>query len=193
MQPEKLYFHGSIAQFWNVIYAEYQRFHASLGRAPFNFMAPNPQIINLAAYKPNNTNTIMFDFWNDEHKQVVLSIDAEYSRHKQAVWVMAFDQGMGEKQAKRTFSIWQEIKTALKKEETFRKKVGKKRKMQGRTEDSLNRLCQIRLEAIKNGRPIPKKDWAFQQAGTTYKTVQTYMRELLVFWDDKKYRIIKLE
>lgn len=58
---------------------------------------------------------------------------------------------------------------------------------------AINRLCQIRLEAIKKGYSIPAKIGAIQEAETTFKTVQRYMPELLDNWKDRNYRPEKLE
>ncbi len=59
--------------------------------------------------------------------------------------------------------------------------------------NAINRLCQIRLEAIKKGYSIPAKIGAIQEAETTFKTVQRYMPELLDNWKDRNYKPEKLE
>ena len=73
------------------------------------------------------------------------------------------------------------------------KKVERQHKPQQGSINAINRLCQIRLEAIKNGYSIPTKTGAVQEAGTSFKTVQLYMPELLDSWRDKSYRPEKLE
>jgi len=83
MQPQELYFHGTPAQYWTVIYAEYQRLHAALGREPFDLIAPNSKIDPLAGYVPKETAPILIAFWDDEHKVEVISVDAEFSRDKE--------------------------------------------------------------------------------------------------------------
>lgn len=115
MQPQELYFRGSMDQYLNVIYAEYQRLHAALGREPFEFIAPNPKTDPIAGYVPKKTDPILIAFWDDEHKVEVISVDAEFSRDKEMVWIMAHDQGVPEEHAKSAFSRWQEVKNALKK------------------------------------------------------------------------------
>jgi len=74
-----------------------------------------------------------------------------------------------------------------------RKKTEKNHKPQQGSINAINRLCQIRLEAIKNGHSIPTKIGAIQEAGTTFKTVQRHMPDLLDSWRDKSYRPEKLE
>lgn len=73
------------------------------------------------------------------------------------------------------------------------KKVERQHKPQQGTINAINRLCQIRLEAIKNGYSIPTKIGAIQRAETTFKTVQLYMPDLLDNWRDQNYRPEKLE
>lgn len=111
MQPQELYFDGSMAQFWTVICAEYQRLYAALGREPFELTAPNNT--PLADYLPTETDSILIAFWDDEHRFEVISVDAEFSRDNEMVWIMAHDQGVAEEHAKSAFSRWQEVKNAL--------------------------------------------------------------------------------
>jgi hypothetical protein len=113
MQPQELYFRGSMAQYWNVIYAEYQRLHAALGHEPFEFTGRNLKTDPIAGYVPKETDSILIAFWDDEHRFEVISVDAEFSRAKEMVWIMAHDQGVDEEHAKSAFSRWQEVKNAL--------------------------------------------------------------------------------
>jgi len=113
MQPQELYFRGSMAQFWNVVYAEYQRLHVALGHEPFEFTGRNLKTDPIAGYVPKETDSILIAFWDDEHRVEVISVDAEFSRDKEMVWIMAHDQGAAEEHAKSAFSRWQEVINAL--------------------------------------------------------------------------------
>jgi hypothetical protein len=132
MQPEEIYSHGSMAQYWHVIYAEYQRLHKALGRVPFKLTNPDPHIVNLAEFAPANSEPILFDLLDDDYRAEALSVDAEYSRHKQAVWIMVHDQGVEENRCSHALSIWEEIKKALKKAEKRRVIKTSKHKSQTR-------------------------------------------------------------
>lgn len=193
MQPQELYFHGSMAQYWNIIYAEYLRLHAALGRESFELAAPNPKTDLLADYAPKETETIMIAFWDDEHRVEVISVDAEFSRDKEMVWIMAHDQGADEERARSAFSRWQEVKNVLKKSGRLvdpfeRHQPKKKRGMQLGTEHKLRQLRELRSEAIRNNCPIPTKKAAMDRVHITYKTWVDHDRELWAGWDDESYR-----
>jgi len=104
-----------MAQYWYVICAEYQRLHAALGYEPFEFTGRNLKTDPIAGYVPKETDPILIAFWDDEHRFEVISVDAEFSRDKEMVWIMAHDQGVAEEHAKSAFSRWREVKNALKK------------------------------------------------------------------------------
>lgn len=72
-------------------------------------------------------------------------------------------------------------------------KSKQKRGAQLETEASLNRLREIRLEAITNNRPIPTRAAAMDEAGITDKTWKKYEPELWAHWGDKTYRQEKSE
>ncbi|MEW6028354.1 MAG: hypothetical protein ACOYZ8_10685 [Chloroflexota bacterium] len=192
MQPEEIYFRGSISRYWKVIYAQYRRLYKRMGREPFRLTAPNPASVILAEYDPDNSHEILFELFGDERGKPAFSIDAEYSRHRQAVWIMVHDHGAQGEKAGSALLIWQKIKRALKNDEAARKQT-RKRGMQSRTQIAINSLLEIRQEAITSGRPIPKKIGAMQRAGITYKTTRNYVPELLAHWDDRNYRPGKLE
>lgn len=188
MQPEELYFRGSMAQYWDVIYSEYRRLHASLGHVPFEITAPDLKSIDLAQYVPADTDPILIAFWDDGHKVEVLSVDAEYSRHEQAVWIMAYDQGVEQERAESALSSWREVKLALKNDEAARRKPGKKHGPHPKTMHTIERLQEIRLDAIQNDRPIPKKEFAMSEAGgISKKTWKLHGPILWTRWDDRSY------
>jgi len=190
MQPEQLYFRGSMAQYWQVIQAEYQRLAGTLKHEPFKFeLMPK----HSESEAPPNTVTIVFDFIHPQSQRSILSIDAEYSRHRQAVWIMAHDHGFDDEEAHFAFRLWREIKHALKRDERLRQQQGKPPNIQNRTRDSLQSLCEIRSDAIQNGRLIPTKESAMQTACITYKTVKRYMPALLDQWDNRAYHPESLE
>src|SRR3972149_5343045 len=75
------YFRGSMTQFWNVIYAEYQRLHASLGYEPFRFFSP-PGLLggHISEYAPEETDKISITFCDDGYGLDVISLEVECSR-----------------------------------------------------------------------------------------------------------------
>ena len=68
-----------------------------------------------------------------------------------------------------------------------------KRGAQFKTEYSLRRLREIRLDAIKNNHSIPTKAAAMDEVGITDKTWKNYDLELWTRWDDKSYEQEKRE
>jgi len=73
------------------------------------------------------------------------------------------------------------------------KKPRQQRGAQLETENSLKRLREIRLDAIKNNRSIPTKAAAMDEAGITDKTWKKYDQELWARWDDISYKQEKRE
>ena len=76
---------------------------------------------------------------------------------------------------------------------TSERKTRKRDIPKPRTLNAINRLCQIRLEAIKNRVSIPTIIGASQEAGIDFKTIQKYMPELLDKWNDRNYKPEALE
>ncbi len=108
-------FQGSLTQYWEVLYTEYQRLTAVLGRPPFEFMPSNPQKIN--EYVPKNGDEIIIYFRDEEHRHALLVVEAELlpDEDEEIVQVMIFPQGNSfEEPVKSAMSIWREIKSALK-------------------------------------------------------------------------------
>ncbi len=92
------YFRGSIQKFWSVIYAEYM-LHTSIdGREPFEFSDPNPKKTSLAEYIPAYYDFIRLEFWEPEHRAVVVSVtaspvlDAEMANLDVNIYVSALEK-----------------------------------------------------------------------------------------------------
>ena len=120
-------FHGSLTQYWEVLFVGYQNFSKSLGRPPFEFMPSNRQIIN--EYVPNNGDEIIIYFWDKEHKRELLVVEAELlpDEDEDVVHVIVHPQGNSfEEPVKSAMSIWKEIKTVL-------QRTGRERKQSAAT------------------------------------------------------------
>ena len=113
--PDEYFFRGTIPQYWDIVYAEYQRLYKSLGRKPFEITAPNPATQDLASYVPGNGDTILLAFWNTEHSYEI-SVDAEFSPDREMVQVMVFYQGPFTKQGESALAVWREVKRELEKD-----------------------------------------------------------------------------
>jgi hypothetical protein len=113
MQPEELYFHGSMAEYWRIIASEYHRLTLKHRRIPFQVQGIRLDSSDLIEYQPSNSDEILIAFKDDEDKEVALSVDAEYSRHKQAVWIMAHDSGLEDQNITIALATWRQIKNAL--------------------------------------------------------------------------------
>jgi hypothetical protein len=109
-------FHGSLTQYWDVLFAGYQNFSKSLGHPPFDFMPSNSQTIN--EYVPKNGDEIIIYFWDNEHKHTLLVVEAELlaDEDKEVVRVIVHPQGNSfEEPVKFAMLIWKEIRSSLKK------------------------------------------------------------------------------
>jgi hypothetical protein len=123
-------FHGSLTQYWDVLFAGYQNFSKSLGHPPFEFMPSNPQTIN--EYVPKNGDEIIIYFWDKEHKHTLLVVEAELlpDEDKEIVHVIVHPQGNAfEEPVKSAMSIWKEIRKSINK--VSRRSNSPKRKQQG--------------------------------------------------------------
>jgi hypothetical protein len=199
MQPQELYFQGPMAQFWIVIYAEYQRLYAALGREPFRFFSPLGSLGGrISEYAPKETDKILITFFDHGHGLDVISLEVEFSRIKEMVCLTITDSDstdyvLYEGYGKSALSRWNEVRSALKKSGLLVDPLAhyqpkKKRGMQLGTEHKLQQLRELRLEAIKNNRPIPKKKAAMDRVHITYRTWVDHDRELWAGWDDESYR-----
>ncbi len=71
------YFRGPLTQYWNVIYAEYQRLFLVDGREPFEFTSPDPKTSPLAEYAPKHYDFVEILFWEAEHRDWIVSVKAD--------------------------------------------------------------------------------------------------------------------
>jgi hypothetical protein len=125
--PDEYFFRGTIPQYWDIVYAEYQRLDKSLGREPFEFPAPHPHTQPLAEYVPVESSVIMITFWNTENTYEI-TVDAEFSPDREMVQVMVFYQGPFTKEGESALAMWKEVKRALEKDDRLidmTKSVGK--------------------------------------------------------------------
>ena len=124
-------FHGSLVQYWEALFIEYQRLAAILGRPPFEFMSSNSQTIK--EYVPKNGDEIIIYFWDKEHKHTLLVVEAELlpDEDKEVVQIVIFPQGNSfEEPVKSAMAIWKEIKIALKRKGRQSKSLKRKHRKQ---------------------------------------------------------------
>ena len=110
------YFHGSLTQYWEALFAEYQRLAKKLGQPPFEFIPPKGQTID--EYVPKNGEEIIIYFWDKEHKRTLLVVEAELlpDEEKHVVQVFVHPQGNAfEEPVKSAMITWKEIKKAINK------------------------------------------------------------------------------
>lgn len=107
-------FYGSLTQYWEILYAEYRRMNAALKQPPFEIMSPSRQDIN--EYIPKNEHEIVINFWDKEHKHVVLVVEAETIPDEEVETVMVYVHPQGnsfEEPVKTAMLMWKKIKTEL--------------------------------------------------------------------------------
>src|SRR5258708_26473135 len=114
MMTHPIQFFGSIAQYWAVIRAEYNRLSAVLGKPPFTFMFPPPETIT--EYAPKRGDEIMFTFLADDIRTELLVVEAAMlpDQDPLQVQIMVHPQGDPfQEPVKSAMTIWSEIKSAL--------------------------------------------------------------------------------
>jgi len=199
MQPQELYFDGPMTQFWTVICAEYQRLYAALGREPFRIFSLLGSLGGrISEYAPNETDKITINFFDHGSGLDLISLEVEFSRIQEMVCLTVadsddFDYVPYEGYGKSALSMWNEVRSALEKsgrlvDPLARYQPKKKRGAQLGTKYKLQQLRELRLDAIKNNRPIPKKKAAMDGVHITYRTWVDHDRELWAGWDDESYR-----
>ena len=188
MQPQELYFRGPLVQYRNAIYSKWKQLGIALGQdEPF-------RLNTTVDFVPNEYETLPITFLDEQHQHEIVTVFADQLLGKKVVALTVFfEQEAFEKSGESALSKWNKVASALERDgwlvDPFaRYQPKQKRGMQLRTEYSLKQLREIRLEAIKNSTPIPKKEAAMGRANITDKTWRKHDPELWARWDDKGYR-----
>ena len=188
MQPQELYFRGSLVQYWKVIYAEWKRLGTALGQdEPF-------RLNTTVDFVPNEYETLPITFLDEQHQHEIVTVFADQSLGKKVVTLTVFfEQEAFEKRGESALSKWNRVRSALERDGWLvdplaRYQPKKKRGMQLGTECKLKQLREFRLDAIRNKRPIPTKKAAMREVSITYKTWVAHDKELWAGWDDESYR-----
>lgn len=108
------YFHGSLVQYWEVLFTEYKKITKSLGQPPFEFTLSTGQKIN--EYVPKDGDEIIIYFWDKEHKRELLVVEAELipDEDKAKVHVFVHPQGNAfEEPVKSAMATWKEIRKSI--------------------------------------------------------------------------------
>jgi len=186
-------FQGSLTQYWDVIYAEYRRRAALLGQSPFEFMPSNPQKID--QYLPKNGDEIIIYFWDKEHRQTLLVVEAALlpDEDKEQVQVIVHPQSNPfQEPVKSAMSIWKEIKSALKKVQKRRVIKTSKRKKKANphpgTLIALEKLRKMYFDSLSNKGSLPKRRTAAENVGIVINTWREHDLELWNHWEDDGYR-----
>jgi hypothetical protein len=108
----EFFFRDSIPEFWKLIYSKYRRLHSVLGREPFKFAAPDPNIQPLEQYLPGAGDTIMIAFMGEDGTEAI-SVDAEFQPDRGLVQVMSYYQGACDTNAD---SLWKTVLSSLAKD-----------------------------------------------------------------------------
>ncbi len=187
--------HGSIAQYWKAVLAEYKRLAAEHGVPPFEFEFPNPGLIDINQYLPKNGEDIVLNFWDRERTRILLVVEMESAPDEPGNIVQVFvhpQVNVFEDPGRSAIAVWRGIKRVLKKTGKWRAgKTAKPKKKRGRherTSIAINRLYEIHAEAAKSKAGIiPRKD-ALKQVGIASNTWRNNERELWDHWEDKSYK-----
>jgi hypothetical protein len=185
-------FYGDIHQCWDVFYSEYHRLSEVLGRSPFEFETPKHSTIH--EYVPKDGDEIIINFWDTDHKQALLVVEAEIVPDEDRQYnIFVHPQGGNsfEEPLKTALSIWKEVKNALKKAEKQRviktSKRKKKRKPQIITLNALEDLRAIYFKALNNNITILPREDAAKKVGIAINTWREHDLELWNRWEDKRY------
>jgi hypothetical protein len=67
---DEFYFLGSLAQYWQAVYAEYVRLSALLGEEPFSITASSGLTLPLSEYKPTELDMVLIQFADKELREI---------------------------------------------------------------------------------------------------------------------------
>lgn len=204
---EKTYFfHGTLERFLTMLLLEHQRLCNRYGSAHFTLDFSGPGSSDLGKYGRERVLVYWADYVREGPAQAIVqfhnlpSLDGDNIKLRADIYFAAeeLENRTALDRWEDTESLWLAKGLMKAREDEIvpqqtRKKSGGKRLPQAGTIDALNRLCEIRLEAIKKRRSLPTRLGAIQEAGTTFKTVQTHMPELLARWNDVNYAPQKYE
>jgi len=187
------YFHGSLVQYWKVIYAEYLRLFSAYGREPFEFISPNPKTSPLAEYIPDYYDLVEIIFWEAEHRDFLVRVKADSALDSDLVnlYISIYITPL-KQYGEANLSTWKAVENSLEKQgllirPTAQYQVKKKPKMQEEKKRKLEQLREFRLKRIKETGQAPTKAYAMSEVGISYATCKTHDPQLLKNWKDKDY------
>ena len=73
------YFRGTLAQFWQFTFAEYDRLSSIFGKECFEFFEPSPKKVSLIVYEPKYYDQVHFIVWDAEHRDFPVRVKASAS------------------------------------------------------------------------------------------------------------------
>ncbi len=190
------YFQAPISRFYQVIRSEYDRLSRRLaGEQPFSIQAakwvnspPPPD------YRTVPGEEMLLTFWVVPLHVAAVSVDVEAAYDgRQTQLTVQIETEAHEPRGRSALAMWQdEVLPALQQTGLLKRTLPRlpktSRGPQFKTRIALQRLREIRLAAIQNHRPIPKKDAAMDEVEITDKTWSRYDPELWSRWYDKDYR-----
>ena len=186
-------FYGTIQQCWDVCFTEYQRLKKVLGRDPFNFEIPKHA--DIRAYQPADGDLIYIEIRGSDNKETLVNVEVEPKAgdaHQFTIFIHAHENTFKEP-GKSAIEIWKQIENVMRSRghlttPTVSFECKKPRAMRDKTRHALQKLREIRLDAIRSNRAIPKKEVAMQDAQITKKTWREHARDLWAGWYDKDFR-----
>jgi hypothetical protein len=192
---EHLYlFLGSRLQYWQVLFAEWQRLSASLGSPPFEFDIPSlGSSPPSASFVPPESEEFWINF-HDERHCAVISICASAEPGASSLFLTAYIQPEAlEPPSASAYALWKDLKGTLLEKGWLRDPSAhyaphRPPRIQDRVQEAIQHLHRLRSEALRAGRLIPKKAAAMDQVGITPKTWRRHAPELWAHWDDVAYK-----
>ena len=73
------YFRGTIAQYWQFTYAEYDHLSSIFGKECFEFFEPDPKQVLLTEYHPEDIDQVHFIIWDAGHRDFPVRVQASAS------------------------------------------------------------------------------------------------------------------
>jgi hypothetical protein len=188
MQHE-LIFRGSLVEYWNLIYTEWQQpsRHDPLAQELFKLSHP------VKDHPPGENETVAIVFLEEQHRREIVTVFADSVPDGKIVKLTVFFEDEAfEKTGESAVSKWNKMKNAwirnnLLIDPNAQHLAKSKQGMQSETEHKLKRLREIRLERLEATGHAPTKVYAMSMADISYGTCKTHDPQLLKNWKVMSY------
>jgi len=170
MNPHEFIFRADLTRFWQLVHDIWQRARENGQVPPFELSADSQT-------PPRTTDTVVLTFFTHQaHSREALSIFADAAPDSGTTILTIFYEEIAFQDVGRpALRTWETLKRAWTEDELLvdpraQYRPRGKRGPQERTRIALQRLREIRAEALRQNRPIPTKDSAMHQVGLTPPT-----------------------